>query len=164
MKNLLITLSIALTLCSCQKKQIELTENFTDSFSAYLEEIHSLTIEDNLYIIIPANSCDGCRQIVYRNLLSTKHEKTISLILTGPVEELKTEHYLTRLDIMGVKILRDQEGLAKDYGIVHEKFPMSLISFTDVKSGKLNYVKVMEPSMINGEVDIRKHFFNNYIE
>jgi len=134
-----------------------------ENLSRYLMEVHSFSLENTLYIMIPSDSCDGCRQIVYRNLLTTRHEKNITLIMVGQVLEARTNSALKRLEIMGVKILYDEVKKAQEFDLIHKTYPMSMVSFIDIKSMNLNYEKVLLPSMINGGVDIRKDFFNNYI-
>lgn len=132
--------------------------------SSYLEQVYSQSLEDALYIVIPVNSCDDCRSIIYRNLLTTAHKKKIKIVFSGEVREALTNHYLGRLDLMGVELLSDNKEEAKNYGLIQENYPMGFISFFDVIDGEVVSNKVLKPNMINGEVDIRKDMFKNYIK
>lgn len=157
---LLITISLTWILTSCGGSFQEETEQLR----SYLLQEHSQEIEDALYIIIPVHSCDACRQIVYRNLLTTTRSKDIKIVFSGEVREALTNQYLGRLDIMGVGLIYDQKENAVAYDLVEEEYPMGLISFIDVVDNEVVSKVILRPDMINGEVDIRREVFKNYIE
>lgn len=139
-------------------------EEDTEQLRSYLQQEHLQSLEDALYIVIPINSCDACRQIVYRNLLTTSHSKEIRIVFSGKVREALTNQYLGRLDIMEVGLIYDPEEKAKAYSLIEEEYPMGLISFIDVSDGRVVSKTILKPNMINGEVDIRKEMFKNYIQ
>lgn len=155
-----LTIALMINLSSCNQGFSEDSE----SLKSYLDQEHALVIEEALYIVIPINSCDACRQIVYRNLLTTSHSKEIRIVFSGKVREALTNQFLGRLDIMGVGLIYDPEEKAVGYDLIEEEYPMGLISFMDVIGGEVVSKTVLRPDMVNGEVDIRKEMFKNYIK
>lgn len=156
-KYLFLFLGVFVFLGCSRNQQVE------NRLEEYLQTVHSQNMEDALYIIIPVHSCDSCREIVYRNLLATSHQKDIKIVFSGEVREALTNHYLGRLDLMGVGLLADSEEQAKSFGLIQEEYPMEMISFLDVVEGKVVSYEILRPNMVNGEVDLRKGIFKNYI-
>jgi len=133
-------------------------------FGKYLDEVFSTEIEEALYILVPMNSCDGCRQIVYRNLLASEVQKSIKVVLIGEVQEALTLNYINRLSGKGIDVLRDPQEKVLQYDLLVEDYPMIHITFIDVLVGKVVSFNVLKPNMINGEVDIRREIFKSYIK
>ncbi|MGW8123876.1 hypothetical protein ACV07N_14555 [Roseivirga echinicomitans] len=157
---LCMSLFIAVNSCGNTTNQTSISQDL----ESYLTVVYGEKLEDALYIIVPSNSCDGCRISIYRNLLLTKHLKRIKLIFAGEVLEAQTNQYLQRLKIMGVVILNDPNKIIADYGLLAEDYPMELVSVVDVYEGKVVSLMNVKPNMINGEVDIRKEVFKGYIQ
>lgn len=159
MRNYVFVVFAFLLFTSCKENSID----YKQDLASYLEKEHSKEMEDALYIVIPVHSCNDCRNIVYRNLLTTSHKKNIKIIFSGQVREALTNHYLGRLGIMGVELLYDQSEKAKEYGLIQEEYPMQMLSFIDVIQGEVSSYDILKPNMVNGEIDIRKEIFKSYI-
>lgn len=156
----IITSLASLVCCSCDRGY----SGDSIKIKSYLSEVHASNLNDAVYVIIPSNSCESCRNLIYRNLLVTEHKKQIKLIYSGEIREAITENYLTRLSVKGVEVLIDDKDAIKKYDILEEDYPMSHIAIIDVVDGVVETKKSLKPNMIHGEIDIRSSLFKNYIQ
>ena len=125
--------SIVLVAClSCSSGDGE-----KNRFEGYLGHVFNVPLGDGLYIIIPKDACKTCKEVVFNFLWHFENTGDISLIFIGEVEEALYKNYLSRIEIMGVNVLKDFEQKIEEYGIIQTEFPIEYIRFIDIDNGKL---------------------------